>query len=300
MRGLRRLLLSLLVALPAVAPLVVGTSAASAAVGGARHAARIDWRPASYAVAGTIPVRVAQVSTSPGVTAYLAWIDPRLTQLALYPGTGDPASAFPRGSGDVPSGQRWRLLATFNGGFKSGAGAGGFLVNGHVDMPLQRGLGTLVEYRNGRADIVDWQGQVAPSALVLARQNLPLLVSGGRPTARSSQDYLWGATLGNVAATWRTAIGIDARGDLIYAAAPDQTAASLAALMVRVGAVRAIELDINPYWPGFNVYGRRGGREPLKLVPNPNQSAYRWLVPDSRDFFAVYTRAGGGGFVPFR
>jgi hypothetical protein len=99
---------------------------------------------------------------------------------------------------------------------------------------------------------------------------------------------------------WRTAVGIDRHGNLLYAAADQQTPASLAALMIHVGAVRAIELDINPEWASFNGYANRGGRNPIKLVPNSQQSAYRWLSPDSRDFFAVYTRAGGGALVPFR
>ena len=90
------------------------------------------------------------------------------------------------------------------------------------------------------------------------------------------------------------------QGDLVYAAADGQTASSLAGLMVQLGAVRAIELDINPEWPSFISYGRRGGRDPVKLVPNPQQSAYRYLTPDNRDFFAVYTRAGGTALVPFR
>ena len=75
---------------------------------------------------------------------------------------------------------------------------------------------------------------------------------------------------------------------------------TLAALMVQIGAVRAIELDINAEWPSFIGYARRGGRDPVKLVPNPQQSAYRYLASDNRDFLAIYTRAGGGPLVPFR
>lgn len=70
--------------------------------------------------------------------------------------------------------------------------------------------------------------------------------------------------------------------------------------MIRLGAERAIELDINPEWPSFIGYLHRGGRDPVALVPNRQQSAYRYLTPDNRDFFAVYTRAGGGPYVPFR
>lgn len=238
--------------------------------------------------------------TANGARVYVAWMDHGLTQLALYPGLQEPASASPRGGGEVPFGQRWRLLATFNGGFRSGAGVGGFLVNGRIDEPLGRGLGTLVEYRDGRLNILDWQGRTRPGALMLARQNLPPLVWSAMPTARTRDPGLWGATLGGGVAVWRTAVGVTRRGDLVYAAGGGQTPASLAAIMVQIGAVRAIELDINPEWPSFISYRKRGGRDPLEVVPNPQQSASRYLQPDQRDFFAVYTRAGGGASVPFR
>jgi hypothetical protein len=272
------------------------TSARSAAHA---HSVGVSWRPGSFAVSGGHPLLVG-VRWMNGSPAYVAWIDHTRTQLALYPGLQDPATASPRGPGEVPHAQRWRLLATFNGGFKSGAGAGGFLVNGRVDEPLQNGDGTLVEYRDGSLAILNWQGRTRPGTLVLARQNLPPLVWAGRPTARASASSLWGATLGGGTAVWRTAVGVTKHGDLVYAAAGGQTSSSLATLMVQIGAVRAIELDINPEWPSFIGYARRGGRDPIKLVPNGQQSAYRYLTPDRRDFFAVYTRAGGGPFVPFK
>jgi hypothetical protein len=244
-------------------------------------------------------VLVTTCQTSSGFPAYVAWIDHTRTRLALYPGVSDPNVAMPRGSGDVPSGERWRLLATFNGGFKSSANAGGFLINGRVDDPLSPGLGTLVEYRNGDVAILDWGGRTNPARLVLARQNLPPLVWDGKPNPAVSDVPLWGATLGGGEAVWRTAVGVTARGDLVYAAADGQTPATLAALMIRLGAVRAIELDINPEWPTFITYRKRGGAEPNPVVPNPQEPADRYLIPDQRDFFAVYTRAGGDPSVPF-
>jgi hypothetical protein len=249
-------------------------------------------------VSGSSPVLIGK-RTANGANVYVAWVDHRSTQLALYPGLQEPPHASPRGSGEVPFGQRWRLLATFNGGFKSSAGAGGFLVNGRVDEPLKTGLGTLVEYRSGGLNILDWHGRTRPATLVLARQNLSPLVWAGRPTATSSEPSLWGATLGGGEAVWRTAVGVTRAGDLVYAAGANQTPASIAGVMVRIGAERAIELDINPEWASFIAYRRRGGREPFQVVPNPQQSAARYLTPDNRDFFAVYTRLGGGRTVPF-
>ena len=261
------------------------------------------WRPASFKVDGSAPVLATSFRpdpSNPSVVAYVAWIDHTRTSIALYPGYSDPPTASPRGSAEIPSGERWRLLATFNGGFKWKSAAAGFVVNGHADEPLLRGLGTLVAYADGHVDIVSWHGPPTLRRLVLARQNLPLIVNHGRANPNIAEPWLWGATLGGVPLVWRSAIGIDRHGNLIYAAASDQSAASLASLMIHVGAVRAIELDINPEWMSFNAYARRGGRDAAQVVPNSQQSAYRWLTPDSRDFFAIYTRAGGSPLVPFR
>jgi hypothetical protein len=258
------------------------------------------WSAGTYAVGQASPILVSTCATATGFTGYVVWIDHATTRLALYPGLSDPSYAAPRGTGEIPFGQRWRLLAAFNSGFKTSAGAGGFLVNGHVDDPLQNGLGTLVETRDGSVGILDWRGRTSPARLVLARQNLPPLVWNGTPNATVADVPAWGATLGGGAAVWRTALGVTAQGDLVYAAAGAQTPASLASLIIRIGAVRAIELDINPEWPSFVTYRRRGGADPKMVVPNPQEPSNRYLTPDSRDFFVVYTRAGGGPFVPFR
>jgi hypothetical protein len=258
----------------------------------------VAWRSSSFAVRGTVPVLTGTVVAQAGV-AYVAWIDHERTRLALYPGLSEPPSAPLRGPAQVPSGQRWRLLATFNGGFKSATDAGGMVVNGTIESPLRTGMGTLVEYRDGTVAILDWLGRTSPRKLVLARQNLPPLVWGGRPSVRVFDPSLWGVTLGGFA-VWRTGVGITKRGDLVYAAGDSLTPAALASIFVRLGAVRAVELDINPEWPSFIAYGRRGGRNPVKVVPNPQQSSWRYLTPDHRDFFAVYARPGGGSLVPFR
>jgi hypothetical protein len=250
-------------------------------------------------VRGSTAVAVGTLQTATGA-AYVGWVDHTLTRLALYPGLHEPPTAPLRGPSEVPSGQRWRLLATFNGGFKGRSDAGGMVVNGVVESPMKRFMGTLVEYRDGSLAILDWLGRTDPRTLVLARQNLPPLVWNGAPSPRVLEYALWGQTLGSIPTVWRTGVGVTRRGDLVYAAANGQTAASLAGLLVRLGAVRAIELDINPQWPSFITYGNRGGRNPTAVVPNPQQSAYRYLTRDRRDFFAVYTRAGGGSIVPLR
>jgi hypothetical protein len=60
-----------------------------------------------------------------------------------------------------------------------------------------------------------------------------------------------------------------------------------------------MELDINPEWHTLITYAHDPGLVPTMVGPNPNQSANRYLVPDDRDFFAVYLPQPGPVSVPF-
>jgi hypothetical protein len=263
------------------------------------------WRRATPLVQGEPPVLVSVFRPEPDYPrqlAYVAWIDTSRTQLALYPGRVQPPDASPRGPMQVPDSQRPRLLATFNSGFTYKDSKGGFAVNGKTYEPMVAGQGTVIAYADGRVDVTGWQGGVdVPADVVAARQNLPLIVSGGLPNPNLNDTREWGATLGNAVRVWRSALGIDGRGNLIYLAAPGQTAPSLADAIIHAGAVRAVELDINATWPSFITYASPGGRGAVKLVPNTHQPSGRYLSPDDRDFFALYARVPGASFsVPNR
>jgi len=252
------------------------------------------WEATGPTVRGRPPVLVTTFRPQvdyPRIVAYLAWIDSTRTRLELFPGRYEPPSHLPRGSMDVPQAMRRNLVATFNSGFTYGDGHGGFFANGRSYTPLTRGYATLVGYRDGSVNIVSWRRGPTPSRdIAFARQNLPLLVAGGHPSAALRSGGGWGATLGNAVRVWRSGVGIDRRGNLIYAAADYQTADTLAALLIHAGAVRAMELDINSEWPSFNTYLNWGAGSPTRFVPNTQQSANRYLVPDDRDFFAVFRR----------
>ena len=66
---------------------------------------------------------------------------------------------------------------------------------------------------------------------------------------------------------WRTGVGIDRRGNVIYAAANYQTVTTLAGILQRAGAVRAMELDINAEWPTLITYRHRDGLLPPRSSP---------------------------------
>ena len=246
-------------------------------------------------------INVHPVGQPAGTVAYAGWIRTAATVLGLYPGYEGPGvTSLPRGPEAVPSTGISRLLATFNSGFYEKDGAAGFFTNHTLYFPMIKGLATVVRYTDGTVGITQWAGGPNPGPTVLmARQNLPLLVNDSAPTPATANDYAWGLTLHGLAAVWRSALGIDKNGNLIYAAAPAQTAASMAALMVQLHSVRAMELDINPEWPIFVTYAGPGAASPTLDVPNPNQIAGRFLYSSTKDFFAVFLSRGPGEAQPW-
>ena len=232
---------------------------------------------------------------NPTTVAYVAWIRTSTTQFTLYPGYEGPGpTALNRGPEMVPQSAWGSLLATFNSGFYEADSAAGFYTHGTLYFPMIDGLATAVTYANGTVGIADWAGGPKPGPdIVMARQNLPLLVNDGKATPGTAIWNEWGITLGGAPAVWRTGLGIDSHGNLIYVAAAAQTPATLAQILVDAGAVRAMQLDINPEWPIFVTYGGAGAVSPSIFVPNPASVPDRFLYPATKDFFAIYRRLPG-------
>lgn len=228
----------------------------------------------------------------PQLVAGVAWIDHTQTTTWLYPGIQEPAVAMPdRGPEEVPMSMRGRLVATFNSAFKIQDSGGGFVDGGHTYAPMKNGLATVVRYSNGQVNVISWNsGPTAPPGVLYARQNLPLIVNNGKINPNLSDGPVWGATLGNAVQVWRSALGVDKYGNLIYGAANYQTVGSLARIMKHAGAVRAMEMDINAYWPSFITYKHPHAVGARNLLPDMTRSPLRYLTPDDRDFFAVYVK----------
>jgi len=265
------------------------------------------WQPTGPLVDGAPPVQVTTFRPEvdyPQIVAYVAWFDHTRTEIGYYPGRYEPPNAAVRGPMSVPDDQRSRLLATFNGGFTYVDGNNGSTDNGLTNEPLKDGNATLVGYTNGTIAIVNWSGGPnAGSDVAWARQSLAPIVWNGQLNPALNADPnspQWGYTLGGLTRVWRTGVGVDARGNLIYVVANDQTVITLAQILQHVGAVDAMEFDINPEWHTLITYTHPNGTlVPTMVEPQPMQSADRYLVPDDRDFFAVYQRIPGPVSVPF-
>ena len=265
------------------------------------------WKRTGPPVDGGPPVLVTTFRPEldyPQIVAYVAWFDRTWTAIAYYPGRYEPPTAAVRGPMMVPDDQRYRLLATFNGGFTHADGNNGSSDNGLVNEPLTDGNATLVGYRDGRVAIVKWSGGAnAGPDVAWTRQSLAPIVWNGQlnPALNENPNSpQWGYTLGGVTRVWRTGVGIDRRGNLIFVVANDQTVITLAEILQHVGAVDAMEFDINPYWHTLITYTHGPDLVPTMVEPQPNQPATRYLVPDDRDFFAVYRRLPGPITVPFK
>jgi hypothetical protein len=252
------------------------------------------WSAAGRAV-GAGPAVYTTILHRAGTSAPIAvsWLDTGRLRLALFAGSSQPPGTWSQ-QGAVPAAQRSGLVAAFNSGFQLGASRGGWYLDGRSAIPLRAGAASLVIYQDGSATVGVWGRDAALTPDVKAvRQNLTLMVDHGAPVAGLATDILgaWGATLGHVVVTWRSAIGVDAAGQLLYVAGPALDPATLAGALVAAGAARAMELDINPEWVSFDSFaGVASGVAATKLLPTMSFSPLHFLTPFWRDFFAVFAR----------
>lgn len=243
-------------------------------------------------------VQVAKLRPDPRHPSFLAgvaWMSAAGLRFVQHPGSTDPGqlSRWSQPATVAPS-ARAGLAATFNSGFKIADARGGFYENGRSVGKFRSGAASFVIYTDGHVDIGSWGHGVSMSPQVSSvRQNLKLLIDGGRltPEVNNSQTN-WGATIGSAAYVWRSGVGVTASGDVVFVGGDALSARTLAVLLQRAGAVRAMELDINRDWVSYMWYGpARASRSPVphKLV-DFYRPANRYYQLNSRDFFAVYLR----------
>lgn len=243
-------------------------------------------------------VQVAYVRPDKVHTSYLSavvWMSGKHTKLVLHPGTTDPGHLSrwkqpPILSTSANSG----VLAAFNSGFKLTDSHGGYWDHGHGSHPLVSGAASLVVYKDGHTNIGSWGSEVTMTpAVVSVRQNLKLLVDNSQisPTIDTAVGSNWGATLGGTFYVWRSGIGITAKGDLVYVTGDTLSAKSLARILLKAGAVRAMQLDINKLWPSYYWYTPNAkGQLVSHKVLDFARPANRYFTQNSRDFFAVLPR----------
>ena len=262
------------------------------------------WHPAGRRVGG-IPavyetwVRPDAVHTS--LVIGVAWMDTKLLRATLYSGSTIPGGGPYPHTAPVSASAAKSMVAAFNAGFLMNNANGGYYTGGKTIMPLRRGAASFVIYRNGSANIADWGRDASLTPDVVAvRQNLDLLVDHGKPvTGLNPNDTTqWGFTLGNAVYVWRSGVGITANGALVYAGGPGLNITTLADILARAGAVRAMELDINTDWVNFATYDPHGATAKAAPANGTDLLPGMYGQPDryfeswwSRDFFTMSARA---------
>ena len=253
----------------------------------------------------------------PYARVLLVAMDMRQLDLQMEAGVEDPEPLTgPHGTGRIPREPAVyrRVVAAFNGAFKTEHGHYGMMVKKRVLLPPVPGAATVVVLDDGRVGFGTWGTDknvggivgVADDEIDSFRQNLDPLIDHGQtnPTGRN----LWGFTLpGKGAQTERTGLCVTTSGHLLYAWGDDLSATSLAKAMQMGGCDYAMHLDMNPYHTGFlflsvdDLAGRKYRSQLLTTAMSIPVDRYIQYAP--KDFFYVMVHdptppalapAGGG------
>ncbi|MFO7180880.1 MAG: hypothetical protein DIU78_019420 [Pseudomonadota bacterium] len=224
-------------------------------------------------------------------------MDMRQLELGMQAGYEDPKpTTGPPGEGRLPRDPAIyeRVVATFNGAFKTTHGEYGMMVNRRVLLPPVPGGASIVVDDLGRVGLGSWpQTEEIPPEIVSFRQNLDPLVEDGiaNPTGRN----LWGWHLeGKSVMTERTALCVTPAGHLYYAWGAEIDGETLGRALHQAGCSYGVHLDMNPGHCGFvfsNIKNPGTGDMVLRLADDrmkigPDRYA-RW---SAKDFFYVMVR----------
>jgi hypothetical protein len=284
-----------------------------------------EWRPVSHSFLGrlevpegveTPPAYFYETFTRPDpkrpyAKLTLIAMDMRQLELGMQAGYEDPEPLTgPPGPGRLPDDPHVleRVVATFNGAFKTTHGAYGMMVNHRVLLPPMPGAASVVITEGGHTGLGSWpRTPDIPDEILSYRQNLDPLVEDGRanPTGR----YIWGWQLeGTSVLTQRTALCVTPAGQLYYAWAEEIDGPTLGKALRQAGCSYAIHLDMNPGHCGFvytQIVDAKANKFHLKLANSDMGIApdkyVRW---SAKDFFYVMLRdptpssLAGADFAP--
>ena len=259
-----------------------------------------QWSPTGRLVGGIPAIYETTLRPDAIHTSYVvgvAWMDTKLLKATLYSGSQIPGGGLYTHTAPIQPQAANGLVAAFNAGFLMSGANGGYYTDNKTILPLRTGAASFVIYRNGTATVGQWGRDVTMTANVVSvRQNLNLLVDGGQPAhgLNASDTTQWGNTLGNAIYVWRSGIGVTADGALVYVGGPGLNITDLANLLIRAGAVRAMELDINTDWVNYSIYkpatpnGPASGANGTELLPGMTGTPTRYFQTWwARDFFTM-------------
>ncbi len=218
-----------------------------------------QWKVLGSTAAGPVlwGTTVRPFAAQPDVKASYATFDQTRLRAALFNGTQLPGGGpWNNGSSVMPAAIP-SLVAAFNGGFLFKHIKGGYFTEGKVIKPLLNGEATLAINSDGRISIGVYGVDLTNDGSWLSlRQNLPLIIDGGRETVSTAHEQgvtniYWGDDFGGVVLDFRSAICQRSDGLMMYAVVGKVDINGLVKALVGAHCTRAMELDINGSWPQF-------------------------------------------------
>lgn len=227
----------------------------------------------------------------------LVAMDMRQLELGMEAGFEDPKPLTgPPGSGRLPREKEVldRVVATFNGAFKTTHGKYGMMVRKRVLLPPVPNAASVVITDQREVRLGNWpDNDRIPQEVISYRQNLDPLVEDG--VANPSGRYIWGWQLaGTSVMTQRTALCVTAAGHLYFAFGKEIDGPTLGTALKQAGCSYGIHLDMNPKHCGFvftDIVDQRKKEYKLQLLDEemaiPPDKFVRW---SPKDFFYVMVR----------
>ena len=212
---------------------------------------------------------------------FVVAVDLRRARLHMVPGYQEPQSQTPEAAkrlkertqeraAVIPSKDHDRLLAAFNGGFKTEHGHYGMMLDHLTIMPPRAKACAVAMYPGDELRIRDWE-VLKPTIdqMVWYRQTPNCMYESGKihPLLHNSNATRWGATLDKETVIRRSAIGLNEARDILYVSITNSTTAQAIALgMHHAGAANVAQLDVNWSYPKFLLYEPKYEGGPRKAV----------------------------------
>lgn len=225
--------------------------------------------------------------------------DLRQVRLHLVAGVHEPMTKLPdakahKRTGLIPESDFSRVLAAWNGGFKTTHGNYGMKAEGVLWVVPRVRSCTIAMYAEDRLTIASWESMEKSEPEMVWFRQTPMCMyeEGAMHKGLTVEDNThWGATLDKDTVIRRSALGLSADKQTLFVGISEATTATaIAKAMNFVGAADVAQLDVNWSYPkAFTVEPKGGGDD--KLVVKPIVDGFEFTEDDyvrkemSRDFF---------------
>jgi hypothetical protein len=234
---------------------------------------------------------------------FVVAIDLRRSDIHLVAGSQEPVATEPAALGverpaRIPDEHHDRVLAAFNGGFKTEHGAYGMRVGGVTLVAPRDEVCAVALFKDESIRVAPWHSMKELESDMLWWRQTPNCMYADNvvnPNLGAGNSKKWGATLDGETVIRRSAIGIDASGNVLFVGISNHTTASaIADGMNHAGAVSVAQLDVNFSYPKFVLFQRPpgaaegGDREAVALAEGFEFSTAEYIRERARrDFFYV-------------